>query len=156
MSSESKQVIQRMYDAFQRGDVDAILANLTDDFAWNMPGPAPFAGQRSGREGMRQFFEEMGRGVEIDQFDVDEILSDGDKVVVLGRERAKIRATGATYESDFAHVYTLRGGRVSHGRVFSDTSAAAAAWGESSRERQALTGSLGITHPAFSGRGTPE
>jgi|tagenome__1003787_1003787.scaffolds.fasta_scaffold20598541_2 ketosteroid isomerase-like protein len=156
MSSESKQVIQRMYDAYRRGDIEQILGNLTDDFMWNVPGPAPFAGIRSGRDGMREFFDLMGKTVEVDQFDVNEILSDGDKVVVLGKERSKIRATGSTYESDFAHVWTLRGGRVSHGQVFADTAAAGAAWGESSRERQALTGSLGITHPAFSGRGNPE
>ena len=156
MSSENKQLIRQMYDAFQRGDIDTILKNLTEDFAWNLPGPAPFAGQRSGREGMRAFFTEMMAAAELDQFDVDEILGDGEKVVVLGRQRATVRATGAKYSTDFAHVWTLRGGKVSHGVVFEDTNAAGAAFGESSRERQALTGSLGVTHPAFSGRGNPE
>lgn len=156
MSSENKQIVQRMYDAFGRGDIDAILESLTDDFIWNVPGPAPFAGRRTGKESMRKFFAEMNGAVETDQFDVSEMLSDGDKVVVLGRERSKIRATGSTYETDFVHVYTLRGNLVSHGQVFGDTAAAGAAWGESSRERQALTGSLGVTHPAFSGRGNPE
>ena len=156
MSNDSKQLIRDMYAAFLRGDTEAIVGRLTDDFSWNMPGPAPFAGQRTGRDGMRAFFREMAGATQIDQFDVDEVLADGDKVVVLGRERATVRETGTKFNSDFAHVWTLRGDKVSHGVVFSDTNAAGAAFGESSRERQALTGSLGITHPAFSGRGNPE
>jgi len=153
---ENKQLVRSVYDAFQHADIETILKSLTDDFEFDVPGPAPFAGRRQGRDGMRQFFDELRRAVQLDQFDVDEVLGDGDKVVVLGRERSTVRETGRHYESDFAHVYTLRGGKLSHGRLFADTAAAAAAFGETARERQALTGSLGITHPAFSGRGTPE
>jgi ketosteroid isomerase-like protein len=156
MSSDNKQVVQRVYDAFGKGDIESILGNLTDDFIWNVPGPAPFAGRRTGLDGMRQFFQQLASSVEIEQFDVNEILADGDKVVVLGKEREKIRATGNIFETEFVHVYTLRGGKLAHGQVFADTAASAAAWGESSRERQALTGSLGVTHKAFSGGGNAE
>jgi len=145
-----------MYDAYNKGDIETVLANMTDDFTWYAPGPAPFAGQRRGRDEMRNFFTETVRWVQIDQFDVDEILADGDKVVVLGQQRATVRETGRHFETRWAHVYTLRNGKVSAGQVFTDTDAIASALGESTRERQALTGSLGITHPAFSGRGTPE
>jgi ketosteroid isomerase-like protein len=156
MSSENKQLIRRMYDAYIGGDLESILAKLTDDFAWNVPGPVPFAGRRTGAAGMREFFAAMASAVQVDQFDVDDILADGDKVVVLGRERATVRETGRHYETDFAHVWTLRDGKIVQGQVFADTAAGGAAFGESTREREALTGSLGITHTAFSGRGTPE
>jgi ketosteroid isomerase-like protein len=156
MSSENKQLIQRMYEAYSKGDIETVLANMTDDFTWYAPGGAPFAGQRRGRDEMRNFFTEMNRWVQTDQFDADEILADGDKVVVLGRQRATVRETGRHFETRWAHVYRLRGGKVSEGQAYTDTHAVASAFGESTRERQALTGSLGITHPAFSGRGTPE
>jgi uncharacterized protein len=156
MSSENKQFIRRMYDAYSKGDIDAVLANMTDDFTWYAPGAAPFAGQRRGREEMRAFFAESLRWVQMDQFDVDDVLADGDKVVVLGRQRGTVRETGRHFETRWAHVYTLRGGKAATGEVFTDTHAVASAFGESTRERQALTGSLGVTHPAFSGRGTPE
>ena len=156
MSSENKQTIQRMYDAFNKGDIDAVLANLTDDFAWYAPGAAPFAGQRSGRDEMRNYFAELNRWMQIDEFDADEVLADGDKVVVLGRQRATVRETGSHFETRWAHVYTIRNGKVAAGEVYTDTHAVASAFGQSTRERQALTGSLGITPPAFSGRGTPE
>ena len=156
MSSENKQLIRRMYDAYSRGDFDTVLANMTDDVTWYVPGVPPFAGHRTGRDEVRQFFEESVRWVNIDEFDADEILADGDRVVVLGRQRATVRETGRHFETRWAHVFTLRNGKVASGQVFTDTHAIASAFGESMRERQALTGPLGITHPAFSGRGTPE
>lgn len=40
------QTVKDAYAAFERGDVPAILAMLTDDVGWEMPGPAeiPYAG----------------------------------------------------------------------------------------------------------------
>jgi uncharacterized protein len=148
--------VQRMYDAFNRGDIDTVLANMTDDITWYMPGPAPFAGHRCGRDEVRNFFAEAARATQMDQFDMDELLADGDKVVALGRQRATVRETGRHFEVRWAHVYTIRAGKVAACEIYTDTHAAASALGESTRERQALTGSLGITHPTFSGRGTPE
>jgi len=156
MTGDNKQLIRGVYDAFQRGDLDRLLQNLTDDFEWNAPGGAPFSGFRQGREQMRAFFTELRRSVRFDQFDVDDILADGDKVVVIGRQRATVLETGRHFETPFAHVYTVRGGKLASGLALSDTQAAAACFGESTRERQALTGSLGVTHPAFSGPGTSE
>jgi uncharacterized protein len=156
MSNDNQQLMRRLYDAYNRGDFDTILAAMTDDIEWYVPGAAPFAGHRRGRDEVRQFFEDSRRLVHIDEFDADEILSDGDKVVVLGRQRATVPETGRHFETEWAHVYTIRNGKVAHARIYTDTHAIASAFGESTREREALTGSLGITHSAFSGRGTPE
>jgi ketosteroid isomerase-like protein len=128
MSSDNKQTVQKIYDAFSRGDVEAILAGLTDDFNWNVPGGAPFAGARRGKEGMRQFLAQLSELVATERFEVVETLADGDKVVVLGHEKSMVRATGRGYETDFAHVWTLRAGKVSGGQVFADTQAGTAAF----------------------------
>jgi uncharacterized protein len=128
MSSDNKQTVRNIYDAFSRGDVEAILAGLTDDFSWNVPGGAPFAGFRRGKDGMRQFLAQLAEMVSTERFEVVEVLADGDKVVVLGQERSMARATGRWYETDFAHVWTLRDGKVSRGQVFADTQAGTAAF----------------------------
>jgi hypothetical protein len=151
MSTEHKQLIREMYAAYSRDDIDSVLNYMAPDIVWYSPGAAPFAGHRSGREEMRRFFEDVRRWVRIDQFDLDDVLADGDKVVALGRQRATVRETGASYDTHWAHLYTVRGGKVASGEVFADTHAIASAFGESTRERQALTGPLGVTQPAFSG-----
>src|SRR5947209_5643081 len=117
MSSDNKQLLRRMYDAFGRDDIDAVLADMTDDFTWYSPGAAPFAGHRTGIDQMREFFSESARWVQMDQFDADEILADGDRVVVLGRQRGTVRESGRRFETQWAHVYTVRNGKVAAGQA---------------------------------------
>ncbi len=156
MSGDNKQLIRRVYDAFLRGDLQTVLEYLPEDFEWNAPGGAPYNGIRHGRAQMRDFFEDLRRWVRVDQMDIDDVIADGDKVVVLGRQRATVLETGRHFETPWVHIFTIRGGKIAAGLALADTHAIASCFGESTREREALTGSLGITHPAFSGQGTPE
>ena len=89
----------------------------------------PFAGTRHGREGVAQFFSLVGETLEFQQFEPREFVGQGDTVVVLGYERNLIKPTGRTFEQEWAHVYTLRDGKIATGRLFEDTAAEAAAIG---------------------------
>ena len=149
MENRSAEIVRRMYRDFDNGDLDAVMAAMTPDVVFHAPGGAPFSGRRVGREQVLRRFQEIRRLVRIDQFDVDEILADKDKVVALGRQRAMVRATGRHFEQEFAHVYTMRGDKVSAVHLFGDTYAVASAFDESPAEREALTGPLGVTEPPF-------
>lgn len=152
MSTQNKQMIRDLYRAFSRGDIEAVLNAMTEDVNWYAPGDAPFSGRRMGRDQVRQYFDDLNRLVRLDEFDADEVLEDGDKVIVLGRERATVKETGNHFETEWAHIFTLRNGKIAEVRTFSDTHAVASAFGESTKERQAMGGPMGITHPAYSGR----
>ena len=54
-------------------------------------------------------------------------IAQGDKVVVLGHERQRVKATGLTVENDFAMVFTIRDGKIARFRNYEDTAAVAAA-----------------------------
>ena len=151
MSNDNKQLVKGMYDAFGRGDIATVLAGMTEDVSWHLPGAAPFSGRHHGRGEVERFFSELNRLVQLDQFDVDEVLGDGDRVVVLGRERMTVRETGQHVEFPWAHVYRVRNGKVSEAYLFDDTHAVASAFGESTKEKQALGGPLGVSHGVFSG-----
>jgi uncharacterized protein len=147
----NSQSIRDLYAAFSRGDIETLLNAVTEDVDWYSPGVAPFSGRRAGRDQVRRYFEELNRLVSFDQFDLDDVLIEGNKAAALGRERLTVKETGSHFESDWVHVFTFRDGRISAVRLFFDTHAMAAAFGESARERAALTGPLGVTHPAYSG-----
>jgi ketosteroid isomerase-like protein len=83
----------------------------------------PFAGTRRGREGVAQFFSLVGETLEFQQFEPREFVGQGDNVVVLGYERNLIKLTGRTFEQEWAHVYTLRDGKIAKHRGFEDTAA---------------------------------
>jgi uncharacterized protein len=122
-------VVQRGYEAFGRGDIPAFLELLTDDVEWIQQGPPviPFAGTRHGHEGVMEYFSLLGESLEFEQFEPREFVAQDDTVVVLGFERSLGKATGRTVEQEWAHVYTLRDGKIAKGRFFEDTAAYVAA-----------------------------
>ena len=118
-------VVRETYEAVGRGDIPALLDLLTDDVEWTLQGPTeiPFAGTRRGREGSAEFFSLVGENLEFQQFEPRKFVVQGDTVAVLGYERSLIKPTGRTLEQEWAHLYTLRDGKIAEFRAFEDTAA---------------------------------
>ena len=118
-------VVQQGYEALGRGDIPALLDLMADDVEWTLQGPPviPWAGTRRGREGVAEFFSLLGENLEFERFEPREFVAQGDTVVVLGYERSLVKPTGRTFEQEWAHVYTLRDGKIAKGRFIEDTAA---------------------------------
>src|SRR5664279_3565200 len=125
----NKQLVAGMYEAFGRGDVAGILSALADDVEWEMAGTAPFAGRRNGPAAVQQFFVDLAGSAKIEMFEVDAVIGDGERVVVLGRERGTATQSGRSFEQHWAHSYTVRDGKVASVRLYEDTRAHAVAFG---------------------------
>lgn len=128
---ENVLIIQQSYATLERGDIAALLNGMTDDVEWETPGPPdvlPFAGALHGREQVAQFFTQLSEAMESAQFEPHEFIAQGDKVVVLGRGRYRVRRTGQSYEENFAAAYTLREGKLTKFRSYGDTAAAVKAF----------------------------
>lgn len=125
----SVDVVRRAYAMIERGDVLALLDLLTDDVQWSYPGPAaiPFAGARHGHDGVAEFFALLGETVHHERLEPREYVAQGDIVVVLGVGRSRVTSTGRAFDQEWAHVYTLRGGRIATFRAFEDTATLVAA-----------------------------
>jgi uncharacterized protein len=123
-------VVKQGYEALGRGDIPALLDLLTDDVQWIQQGPSviPFAGTRHGHQGVAEYFSLLDENLEFEQFEPREFVAQGDTVVVVGFERGVSKATGHTIEQEWAHVYTLRDGKIAKGRFFEDTAAQVAAF----------------------------
>jgi uncharacterized protein len=127
---ENVQVVQEVYAAFQRGDIEAVLRPMADDVRWWVPGSResiPYAGTRSGRDEVAQFFVILGGAVEFERFEPSQYIAQGDEVVALGSDRRRFKATDKVIESQWAMVFTLRQGKIASFRAYDDTEAAAAA-----------------------------
>jgi len=118
-------VVQQGYEALGRGDIPALLDLMADDVEWTLQGPPviPWAGTRRGREAVAQFFSLLGETLEFEQFEPREYVAQGDTVVVLGHERSLVKPTGRGFEQEWAHVYTLRDGKIATGLFIEDTAA---------------------------------
>jgi ketosteroid isomerase-like protein len=126
---ENERVVQAMFAAFGRGDIPGVLDRLAEDIEWHIAGPSelPFAGLHRGRAEVARFFETFNQTSEFEAFEPQEYFSRGDRVVVLGHERQRVKATGLVVETDWAMVFTLSGGKITRFHNFVDTHAVAAA-----------------------------
>ncbi|MGH2530877.1 MAG: nuclear transport factor 2 family protein [Thermomicrobiales bacterium] len=130
-TQDNVQVVQQLFAAYEQGDMPAVLSTIVADVTWQEPGPAdlvPWAGTRRGREQVADWFRVLGEAEEILEFEPRAFIAQGDKVVVLGFERVRVRATGCTYENDWAFVFTVRDGKIAGLRTYHDTAAIVAAY----------------------------
>lgn len=124
-------LIQGAYADFQRGDIASLLDRLTEDVVWTTPYPpeiVPHGGCRAGKDGVRSFFEQLARGYEITKFDPREFISSGDYVVALVTIGGHARETGISTVEETAHVFRLRGGKISEFREYADARSVVAAY----------------------------
>ncbi len=129
--SANVQVVEQLYTAFGGGDVPGILGVLSEDVDWlfvGRPQDVPFAGPRRGHQQMIEFFTIVGQTVEVFEFGPSEIMAFDDKVLVLGHERVRVRATDKIFETDWAHLFTIQDGKIVRLREFYDTATIAAAY----------------------------
>jgi uncharacterized protein len=118
-------VVQRGYEAFGRGDIPALLEFVAADVEWIQQGPSaiPFSGTRHGHEGVVEYFSLLDENLDFEQFEPREFVAQDDTVVVVGFERSVMKSTGRPLEHEWAHVYTLRDGKIAKFRAFEDTGA---------------------------------
>ena len=126
---ENKRLIQKVYDSFNAGDIEALLAAFSVDIDWQVPDieHVPFSGSRRGRQQVGEFFAQMGEQQDVQELELEDFIAQGDKVVVLGHYAWHVKSTGRKFAGDWAHVFTVRSGQIVRFQEYTDTAAAAAA-----------------------------
>jgi uncharacterized protein len=126
-AQENVQAVKNGYQAFSRRDFPGLLALMTEDVEWRHPGAYSLSGTYKGHDGVGRFLEKIAQDFEILDLQTREFVAEGDRVLVLGWERAKIKASNRIYEADWIHAFTLRDGKVSKFQEHTDTQAIAVA-----------------------------
>jgi uncharacterized protein len=114
---------RRLYDAFAARDVQALRDALADDFVGRVSDGMPLGvgGEHSGPEAMiRDVWGKVFATYEID-VDAERFYPSGDHVVAVGHYRGTVRASGRPVEASFAHVLTIRDGRIARLDQITDT-----------------------------------
>ena len=107
-------VVRGVYGAFGRGDLEGILGALDPQVSWRTPGAAdlPTAGLRQGFAAVRDFFGLLLNTFDIADFQPQDFLAAGDKVVVLGTSREGPKGSGRLVDFRWVHVFTFQNGRI--------------------------------------------
>lgn len=127
---ENTEIVQAAYRNFTTGDIEALLNLFSDDISWQLPEMenVPFAGKYQGLTEVARFFATLNEAQEAQQFEPQQFIAQGDKVVATGRYVWRAKATGREYQGDWAHVFTIRDGKVVGFQEYTDTAAAASAY----------------------------
>ena len=128
MSTEKNvQTVKDFFAAIGGGDREALLALVDEDIEWIIPGEDwPLAGTYRGHTGLAELLETASKSLETST-EPREFVAQGDRVLVVGVARGKIKATNKTFEDNWIFAITVRGGRVTRIRKYVDTQALARA-----------------------------
>jgi ketosteroid isomerase-like protein len=74
--------INQFNDAFNRHDVDGVMALMTDDCVFENTSPAPDGARFEGQVAVRGFWEEFFAGSPHARFDVEDMFAAGDRCTV--------------------------------------------------------------------------
>ena len=124
--------VRVIYDNFARGDIAAVLEELSDDAVFGMvgrPSDVPMAGLRKGKSGAADFFRVLKETQELRDFSPLKFASNEDTVFVLGHTAWTMRNNGVTGENDWVHIFTFdRNGKCSGFQGHQDTGLLAEAY----------------------------
>src|ERR1700722_13875566 len=104
------QTVKDFFAAIGRGDREALLALVAEDIERIIPGEDwPLAGTRHGHAGLADLLETASKSMATEP---REFIPQGDRVLVVGFARGKIKATNKTFEDDWVFAITVRDGRL--------------------------------------------
>lgn len=84
-TAESLQTVERFNEAFNRHDVDAVMALMTDDVVFENTSPAPDGERYQGKAAVRAFWERFFVASSQSHFVTEEIVASGGRCVVRWR-----------------------------------------------------------------------
>jgi uncharacterized protein len=125
---ENVQIVKDFFAAMGRGDKQRLLALVAEDMEWIIPGEDwPLAGTHRGHAGLADLLQKASEEVETSFPEPPEFVAQGDRVLVVGFAKGKIKATNKTFEDHFVFAITVRDGKLTNIREYIDTQALARA-----------------------------
>ena len=117
MSRENLDVVRAMYDAFNRGDTDAIL-ELADP-AVSVEDHAVIDGATyEGRDGVLSFLAFQAEAFKAQSAELEELIEAGGEIVAVIRLRGEGPLSRIPLEGRFSHVWQVDGGMARRLRVY--------------------------------------
>ncbi|HZR43124.1 MAG TPA: nuclear transport factor 2 family protein [Ktedonobacteraceae bacterium] len=84
-TASTLEVIKQFNDAFNKHDVQAVMALMTDDCVFENTYPAPDGERFEGQEAVRRFWEEFFRSSPQAVFQSEEMITYGDRCIIRWR-----------------------------------------------------------------------
>jgi ketosteroid isomerase-like protein len=120
MPARNIEIVRQGYDAWNRGDMAAVLELVDPSFEWHEASEVPGGVHVYTREQFQSYLISLARHWETFRFETRELREAGDLVLADVLERARGRASGVEVTQRFVHVWTMRNQRACRMRAYLD------------------------------------
>ncbi|MGC2656563.1 MAG: nuclear transport factor 2 family protein [Bryobacteraceae bacterium] len=123
-------LVKKAFEAFGRGDVQAILDFSSNDSELYFPGPdvIPYAGRKRGRSEMQTFFDSLITTQKNVNLSIDQFVAQDNAVVAIGRYTGQVKSTGKSIDTPVVLAFHIEGGKITRHLLMSDTAAIASSY----------------------------
>ena len=117
----TRDIVHRLYAAYEVRDFDHVAAALHDDIDWIIYNPVsvfPFAGQRRGRAAVLQAMADIGAQYLLESYKPEIIVVDGDRAAVMSDARFTQRTTNRVLRFRIVNFLRFQDGKLIEFREF--------------------------------------
>lgn len=108
MKNSAKEVVDKMFAAFNSGDVEKLVETVSEDTKWEYHGTHIIPkGKFEKKEGVRKFFTNIFERTEMITFNIQQYILDGNMVVVLVQEHQRVKRSGRELKQKWVQIYTV-------------------------------------------------
>lgn len=112
--------VRRSIEAYNAGDLDALLATAHADIEWEVAPEHPAATTHRGIDAVREYHEDWRNTLQGLRIDLREVVESGDSVVTVCGLRGSGAESGADVEVEIAFLTTFRDGKTIRVEEFLD------------------------------------
>jgi ketosteroid isomerase-like protein len=119
MSQENVEVVRAVFEAWERGGVDAVAEFWDPEIDWRAAeGALDDVGVMRSVDAMRAYMNDWLDNFDDVHFEAEELIDAGDQIVAMQRVTARAKGSGVETELRYAVVNTIRDGKVVRGREY--------------------------------------
>ena len=115
------------YEAFSKGDLEALKDGFAEDAEWQTSDELPLGGTIRGRDAIIENFAQIPNYWTSFSVEPSEFIEAGEAVIVKGTQRAT--GKGGSFEAPFLHLMEYRDGKLVRGEFEGDSAKALKALG---------------------------
>jgi ketosteroid isomerase-like protein len=115
---ENVEMVRGAYEAIARDDWDAVFEAADPDLEFVPPGRSPSSAPVRGLEEVRAWYTDQQETVGDLSVEVEELIEADQFIVALIRLGIRPQGADADFELRIAHLWTLRGGKLTRCEIF--------------------------------------
>jgi ketosteroid isomerase-like protein len=122
-NQDNKEFVRQIYEEVSKGNHQAFIDAVTDDFTFTLIGKTPFSGTY---RGVQELFEKsigpvMSALKTQPRLVVDKIIAEGDYVVVVDHGEGGVTKEGKDYNNTYCNVIRMHDGKIAEVTEYCDT-----------------------------------